>query len=129
MRELSTGQTRPDISLCDEESHVRNGAPPWIPLLCQQTRGTVWLKRHDRMIDRAGPFIKPCAFCAPQAALGLDSLSCPVGRVCRVINAALLPQPPGSRTFLDGVQKVLDKGRLIDGFPGQTRECTPLICG
>jgi len=24
------------------------------------------------MIDRAGPFIKPCAFGAPQAALGLD---------------------------------------------------------
>src|ERR1700738_1458748 len=105
MRELGTGQTRPDISLCDEESHVRNGAPPCIPLLCQQTRGTVWLKRHDRMIDRAGPFIKPCAFGAPQAALGLDERSCPVVRVCRVINAALLPQPPGSRTFLDGVQK------------------------
>ena len=24
------------------------------------------------MIDGAGPFIKPCAFGAPQAALGLD---------------------------------------------------------
>src|SRR3984893_9803639 len=86
-------------------------APPWIPLLCQQTRGTVWLKRHDRMIDRAGQFIKPCACGAPQAVLGLDKRSSPVARVCRVINAALLPQPPGSRTFLDGgPKKFLTKG-------------------
>src|SRR6202022_4369991 len=85
-------------------------APPWIPLLCQQTRGTVWLKRHDRMIDRAGAFIKPCAFGAPQAALGLDYRSCPVARVCRVINAALLPQPQAQELFWTGSKKFLTKG-------------------
>ena len=30
MRELGMGQTRPDISLCDERSYARNGLQPWI---------------------------------------------------------------------------------------------------
>src|ERR1700738_3667143 len=86
-------------------------APPWIPLLCQQTRGTVWLKRHDRMIDRAGPFIKPCAFGAPQAALGLDSRSCPAAESlpchqCRTIAAA----PRLKNFFGRGPKKFLTKG-------------------
>src|SRR3984893_2059519 len=90
-------------------------APPWIPLLCQQTRGTVWLKRHDRMIDRAGPFIKPCAFGAPQAALGLAERSCPVARVCRVITAvSSMPHycrsPQAQELFWTGSKKFLTKG-------------------
>src|SRR5258708_39216173 len=69
-------------------------APPWIPLLCQQTRGTVWLKRHDRMIDRAGPFIKPC-----------ESAVSSMPHYCR--------SPQAQELFWTGSKKVLDKGRLI----------------
>src|ERR1700730_11955403 len=75
-------------------------APPWIPLLCQQTRGTVWLKRHDRMIDRAGPFIKPCAF---TVLPGRESLPC---HQCRTIAAA----PRLKNFFGRGPKKFLPKG-------------------
>jgi hypothetical protein len=51
---------------------------------------TYGLSDTIRMISWVGPFLKPCAFGAPQAALGLDQRPYPAVRVCRVINAALL---------------------------------------